>query len=553
MQRQLKALLGWKQIIPFVLGLCLFVFTPGSSVVAQTALTPNLSQFLPLPTLFNPTTSTETEVGWVYLDGRPIFRISAPVDKLRSRMQEVEHNLRQAQNNYLHSDDELPTVTIQGEDTLPTINVNQFYILTVTHLDAQLQGTEPSVYAETVKQEIAQAFKQAKLERQQPHLLRQGKKAGAIALTVIFLSFLFNLLQKKLQNRSRPPWFSILNPKIPEITTQLTQKQNRNFKAIQRLLFNIAQITVWTAGGLFILYLFPYTRGFQVMIRSLLRSYLFIGIVSLITYIITRLSYILIDRLIETFVEGAELIPQRGKRLHQRVSTISGVTKGITTIILVAIAIFVSLSKLGINIAPLIAGAGLIGVAVSLAAQNIIRDALHGFLILIEDQYAVGDVIVVGSVFGLVENITLRMTQLRDPEERLITIPNSEIKIVCNLSSHHSQADLKIPVAYSADIDQAMDIVEKVTWELVKDPAWQEIILEDPIIHGLDEFNERGMIIRIWIRTQPLKHWDLAREYRRRIKRAFDQAGIALAVSQQEFWVHQRDPKEKFLRKVDQG
>ncbi|NEO28669.1 MAG: mechanosensitive ion channel family protein, partial [Kamptonema sp. SIO4C4] len=262
---------------------------------------------------------------------------------------------------------------------------------------------------------------------------------------------------------------------------------------------------------------------------------------------------IFIDRIIETLIEGAQLMPQRGQRLQQRVSTISGVTKGLTTIVLIIIAIFVALINLGIDVGPLIAGAGLIGVALSLASQNLIRDAINGFLILAEDQYAVGDVIAVGDVFGSVENITLRMTQLRDPEERLITIPNSEIKIVCNLSSRHAQADLRIPVAYTADVDKAIALTERITWEFVRDPQWKDFILADPQILGVDDFNERGMVIRVWIRTQPLKQWNVAREYRRRIKRAFDQVGIPLAVSQQELWVHETHPGAVFSQRSSNG
>lgn len=179
------------------------------------------------------------------------------------------------------------------------------------------------------------------------------------------------------------------------------------------------------------------------------------------------------------------------------------------------------------------------GVAISLASQNLIKDAINGFLIIVEDQYAVGDVIDVGNVGGLVESLNLRMTQLRDAEGRLISIPNSEIKIVANRSSRWSRADLTIPVAYDANIDGALELIGKVALEMDEDPKWQYQIVETPQVLGVDNFGDRGLIIRVWIKTQPLKQWDVAREYRRRLKIAFDQAGISIPVPQQAIWINE--------------
>ncbi|MDB9315879.1 mechanosensitive ion channel family protein [Spirulina sp. CS-785/01] len=520
----------------------------------QNAFTRQLGQAIPLPTLLN-TTSTnlnqETAIGSVYVDGRSLFRISANKNQLNSRIQEIEQNLREVKLDYIQGDISELQVEIRTQESLPTLYINEAYIMTVTHVDAEIRGLELSAYAETVKNEITTALQRAKQERQPEQMWQNAQNASIIGVGVIVLSLLMRWFQKRLQRSPEQLNVTTETPDIanqPQITTQLTQRQKSNLKAIQRLFFNVGQMVIWVVGILLILHLFPQTRGIQVSLRLVLRSYLFVGVVALVTYVLIRLSYIFIDRIIETLVEGAQLMPQRGQRLQQRVSTISGVTKGLTTITLIIIAIFVSLIRIGVDVGPLVAGAGLIGVALSLASQNLIRDAINGFLVLAEDQYAVGDVIVVGDVFGLVENITLRMTQLRDPEARLITIPNSEIKVVCNLSSRYSQADLQIPVAYSADIDKAFAVTERITWELVRDPQWQDKIIGDPQILGLDAFNERGMVIRIWIKTKPLKQWEVAREYRRRIKRAFDQAGIALAVSQQELWVHDNHSQHPFFQ-----
>jgi len=126
---------------------------------------------------------------------------------------------------------------------------------------------------------------------------------------------------------------------------------------------------------------------------------------------------------------------------------------------------------------------------------NLIKDAINGFFIILEDQYAIGDVIAVDKVSGFVETMNLRITQLRDSEGRLITIPNSEIKIVANLSSNWSRADLSIPVAYHTDVDKALEVIDTVAQEMSQDDLWREEILDKPEVLGVDDFGSRGVII----------------------------------------------------------
>ena len=285
--------------------------------------------------------------------------------------------------------------------------------------------------------------------------------------------------------------------------------------------------------------MFPYTRAIQVGIVSVLKIPLRLGIVGLIIYVAIRLSYALIERLTSAFVQSSTLLtPETSERLQLRVSTISGVAKSIITFLWLGVGILLGLTALGIDIIPLLAGVSLIGVALSLASQSLIKDAINGFLIIMEDQYALGDVITVGDVGGLVENLNLRITQVRDAEGRLITIPNSEVKIVANLSSRWSRADLNIPVAYQTDIDQALKLIETVGLDMDKDAVWEHQIIEPPDVLGIENFGERGLIIRVWIKTQPLKQWVVAREYRRRLKVAFDKAGISIPIPQQSVWLN---------------
>jgi small conductance mechanosensitive channel len=214
------------------------------------------------------------------------------------------------------------------------------------------------------------------------------------------------------------------------------------------------------------------------------------------------------------------------------------VAKSIGVLFWGSIGVMAAISTLGIEVNPaLLTLAGIIGVGISLASQNLIKDVINGFLILLEDQYGVGDVVAIGEVSGFVENMNLRITQLRNAEGHLITIPNSSISVVQNLSKEWSRVDLSINVAYDANLDQALKVTEQVAQEMSRDPDWQSLILETPQLLGVENLDYSGATIRLWIKTQPLKQWEVAREYRRRLKLAFDQAGISIGIPQQSLWV----------------
>ena len=140
---------------------------------------------------------------------------------------------------------------------------------------------------------------------------------------------------------------------------------------------------------------------------------------------------------------------------------------------------------------------------------------------------------------GLVEKIYRRITQFRDAEGRMSTVPKSAVDIVANRSSQWSRADLNIPVGYHTDIDLALALIHQVAATITEDPDWQERIWEFPSILGVDNFSDRGIIIRVWIKTEPLKQWEVAREFRRRVKIAFEQAGIPLTAPQQHILLEQ--------------
>lgn len=514
-----------------------------SIAIAISINSPSFAQLptlpIPLPNLSQLNDSLDSQVitTSIRLDGRRLFQIAAPRANIEQRKSDIQQRLFNISQNYFQSPSNQLRVEVRKENNLPVIYVNNQLLSTITDLDAQIQREDAFKLAIRLSESLEQSLRRAKLERQPQFLRHQAAIAVGVFFAVVIVSWIIRHWFWQLNLKSIPT-----TPSSNPVTTQLTKQRQRNLKEVQQRLFQLAQTLTWGSGTLIILSLFPYTRIVQFLIFNALKVPFTLAIVGLGTYVIIRFSYALIDQFTAAFAINTLLTPEDSIRLLVRVSTISSVTKSIATLSALVIGIIFALITLNVNVAPLLAGAGLIGVAVSLASQNLIKDAINGFLIIVEDQYALGDIIVVGNFSGLVEKLNLRITQLRDSEGRLITIPNSEIKIVANLSSRWSRADLNIPVAYDADINQVLALIESVGREMEEEIKWQEQILETPQVLGVENFGDRGLIIRVWIKTQPLKQWDVAREYRRRLKIAFDKAGIPIPFPQQAIWLNGSQP-----------
>ncbi len=495
--------------------------------------------FLQSPSGISSDADSRIVSGWIYLDGYQVFQIAATKTNLSERSRNIQQNLNQIHQNYLRLPEPENNVETQTINGLPVIYVNGQYLMTVTTEDARLRREEPPVSAIQITEQLKTALQRSSRERTTVILIKQAQIAGGIALLIIVLSGGVYYFQRRSKEHSKHPILPIAD-NAQQLTTQLNKQQDRDIQEVKKILFQLTQYGIWGGGIVFILGLFPYTRVFQLGILSAAQIPVRLGVVILGIYVATRFTYALIDRFTSTLISSGILLnSEASRRMELRVSTFSGVSKSIITGIWLGIGILLALISLGIDIVPLLAGAGLIGVALSLASQSLIKDAINGFLVIVEDQYALGDVIVVGDVGGLVENLNLRITQLRDAEGRLITIPNSEIKVVANLSSRWSRADLTIPVAYQNNIDDALHLLKQVASEMNHDPHWKRLILAPPEVLGIDNFGDRGLMIRVWIKTLPLKQWDVGREFRRRLKIAFDHAGFAIPVPQQGIWLNE--------------
>jgi small conductance mechanosensitive channel len=227
-------------------------------------------------------------------------------------------------------------------------------------------------------------------------------------------------------------------------------------------------------------------------------------------------------------------------RAAMRAETLGNVLRSIASLVIWITAVFVAVGSLqttAIELGPLIAGAGIVGVALGFGSQSLVKDFLSGIFMLIEDQYGVGDIVDVGPATGVVEGITLRTTRLRDVEGVLWHVPNGQISRVGNLSQQWSRSLLDIPVAYTTDLDEAIDIIKKTADELWHDPEWRGLVLEEPDVWGVEEFGESSILIRVVLKVVPAQQWAVSRELRIRIKAAFDQAGIEIPFPQQTVWI----------------
>jgi small conductance mechanosensitive channel len=227
-------------------------------------------------------------------------------------------------------------------------------------------------------------------------------------------------------------------------------------------------------------------------------------------------------------------------RAAMRAETLGNVLRSIASLVIWIAAVFVAVGSLqttAIELGPLIAGAGIVGVALGFGSQSLVKDFLSGIFMLIEDQYGVGDIVDVGPATGVVEGITLRTTRLRDVEGVLWHVPNGEISRVGNLSQQWSRSLLDIPVAYTTDLDEAIDIIKKTADELWRDPDWRGLVLEEPDVWGVEEFGDSAILIRVVLKVVPAQQWAVSRELRMRVKAAFDEAGIEIPFPQQTVWV----------------
>lgn len=225
---------------------------------------------------------------------------------------------------------------------------------------------------------------------------------------------------------------------------------------------------------------------------------------------------------------------------EKRGQTVAQLLRSVGRVVVVVVAILLTLNTF-VEITPLLAGAGILGLAISFGAQSLVKDVLSGFFILLENQFAVGDVIEAGGKSGVVERMTMRLVQLRDVEGILHFIPNGTITVVSNKTRGWSRAVIDVGVAYETDVDKAIQIIKDEGVRFGREAAWEHRLDGAVEVPGVERLDDNGVIIRALIRTVPGSQWEAGREFRRRIKNRLDREGIEIPFPQRVMHVRLGD------------
>jgi small conductance mechanosensitive channel len=507
------------------------------------------------------------ETAPVRLDGKTLFRIASPAVANRSdpgylvpvevRANQIEGNLQRLLSDPRSRETTLTpdglNIVVQAVNGFPVLFAespalpNPRALLTVTDADAQYYAVSKDELADQWQNELEQKLRRA-VEIRQPEAIRQRLNIffkvfiGTVIVTLI-LGLIWRALgrREKFLRQQRETQSSLLQQRQDDAenatgpaTPPSSHGLNRFFLLQRRLQFvrflrwlNFWVIAfTWAIGTAYAFRLFPQTRQ---LARKLVIAPMVLLIAWFVIGLINRLIDFSVDKFVQQLVDSQNLPSSN----LQRLNTITRVVKSIKMALVYTIGVLLVLQGLELVPGSALALGTLAALVISFAAQNLIRDLVNGFMILLEDQYRIGDVVTIGEKGGLVENFNLRITQLRNPDGHLITLPNSSIVEVENLSRDWSRTDFRIEVAYDTDVDFALAIVRDTAEKMAHDPDWRNVILDTHEFFGVEQLSHQGMVIRIWVKTLPIQQWAVAMELRRRLKKAFDIHGIRIGIPQQ--------------------
>ena len=499
----------------------------------------------------------------IKVDGREIFKAAAIAGKeipdsnntfpLNIRVRMYENNLRETIKNCFDPDTLKLTLETQENQTLvfasDAEDLKNKFLIAITDLDAQIHGISRADLANQIIGFIQNALIRSQRERQPDFLLIQLLISLGIILGLTLLSFLILLWQKYYFDRYQKQQKIIENLKVNNTqfeefssyqeflnNQELNQEKSQLNEVHKQQLFwekqqdknsffrgclQVTHIVFWFCGLGWILGNFPYSRWLQI----LLLSNIVVLIIIIATYLVIKLSPILIDWFATNGLDRPE-IQNSVSRKESRAITFSRMLKGVVVFTLACVGIFWVFYKLNISIIPVLVGLGIISFTVSFGSHNLVRDVINGILILLEDQYVIGDIIDLDYSMGYVEEMNLRMTQIRDVQGRLSTIPHSNISRVHNLTKDWSRIDLTIKVNFDANLSQAVQLIKQVANDLKNDSEWGDKILDSVNILGVNSISQSGTEIVIRMKIVPRKQWSITREFCYRLKQNFDINGI---------------------------
>jgi small conductance mechanosensitive channel len=255
-----------------------------------------------------------------------------------------------------------------------------------------------------------------------------------------------------------------------------------------------------------------------------------VGLIVLVAFVAIRVTSLFVRGVVKSLIdrESTEGTAQQlsAAEVKKRMDTLSGLATQLITVFIAVIALLMILGTLGLDIGPAVAGLGVVGIAVGFGAQSLVKDFFNGSLILIENQFSVGDVVRLAGVDGTVEDFTLRRTTVRDLDGIVHTIPNSEIRVASNLTRVWARINQDVTVAHGTDIERAIEVVDAVGQEMAADPVWRSRILEPPRVDRVEAIGEQGVTLKILGSVRAPEQWAAASEYRKLLLAALDANGI---------------------------
>jgi small-conductance mechanosensitive channel len=257
-----------------------------------------------------------------------------------------------------------------------------------------------------------------------------------------------------------------------------------------------------------------------------------------IKIILIVVGAILINKIVARIIIKAvriAVVPDRSMSKEaeiKREDTLIRIFNGALSVLMITLVLLMVMQEIGFQIGPILAGAGIVGLAFGFGGQYLIRDLISGLFIILENQYRIGDVINIDSTGGLVEDISLRMTTLRDLDGTVHHIPHGEIKKVSNLSKNFARVNLDIGISYSTNLDHVIEVINRTGEELGNDPAFKDSIISPPKFVRVNDFADSAIMVKILGDTMPLKQWEITGELRKHLKIAFDREGIEIPFPQ---------------------
>ena len=255
------------------------------------------------------------------------------------------------------------------------------------------------------------------------------------------------------------------------------------------------------------------------------------GVRILIILFISGALYLVLHRFVPRVVRlhvSKMMVKKPEAEIEKRATTLSRVLVASGIVVIAIAALFMILAEVGINITPVVAGFGIAGIAVGFGAQSLVKDLIAGLFILIENQYSVGDWVSIADIGGMVEEINLRRTILRDLDGIVHSVPNGEIRVASNFTREWARVNMNISVGYGEDLDHVFEVLNRIGKEMAQDPDWGELIIDAPQVARVDAFEDSGIAIKVLGETKPMRQWAVMGEMRRRIKKTFDEEGIEI-------------------------